>query len=196
MALTSGLDTALQQSEATVFIAVRIELANATINLVDGAGVVSFPVNGSTVTFSNEDPIAGSLQSVGQINESLSTEAPRVTVTLSPSDTGGIADLADVLVQKSPCYIWSGAVNPVTGAVVGFEMLFAGKLDTTKVTSSGATRFVELDVVSGIDRLFIAGEGNRLNQGWLTKAFPSETGLRFMSAVSTPALWMPDVKKK
>lgn len=189
MALVSGLDAALTQPTATVFVAVQIVLPGHTVNLIEGSGVVSFPVNGETITFTGSDTVAGTILEIGEITEAFATQAPRVPITFMPSTTAGIAALCSPTAHRSPALIWTGAVNEQTGAAYGVELLFSGFLDTTKVNSGGTSRSVEVGITSGMDRFFMTNEAQRLTDTWHQHAWPGETGLKYMTGLATQLIW-------
>lgn len=189
MALDVALEGALSQPVIRAFHAVRIALPNHTSLLLDGSGVVSFTVNGQVLTFTGQDDVCGTLAGIEAISEAIATEAPRLQISLMPPQTGGIADLAAVTAQGSSIQVWLGLVNE-SGTVIGSpELLFSGRLDIVKVTHTGTTRFCNVEVASGFDRMFFGSEGVRLNSQWHQTQYPGETGLDFIANVSKYPVW-------
>lgn len=196
MALDASLDTALQGQVVRVFTAVQIALPASgaypayTANLIEGAGYVTFPVNGVSTTFTGEDSLFGTLGTISAVSEAVATEAPRVTITLVPPTAAAVGQLNQPLYQGAPVKIWFGAVNEATGAVVGVpELVFSGRLDTAKTTAQPNARIVELDVASVFERMFIAQEGDRLTDRWHQSIHPGEGGLRLNSDALIDPMW-------
>lgn len=169
----------LNASVVRAFVAVRIELPNnTTINLIDGAGTVTFPVNGVPITFTGRDAVYGTLAVVGSISEQIAQESPTFSVSLFPPDTNGAALLCQPINQESPIHVWFGTVNEATGAAIGApERLWSGRLDTANFNSGDDIHIVEIDTVSAFDRLFAAEEDTRLNGTWHRSVWPGEGGL-------------------
>lgn len=196
MALDATLETGLQSQAIRVFTAVQIALPASgpypayTVNLIDGAGAVTFFVSGVSTTFAGEDSIFGTLASISAVSEAVATEAPRVTVTLLPPTAAAVGQLNQPLYQGAPIKIWFGLVNEATGAVVGLpELLFSGRLDTAKTTAQANVRTVELDVSSVFERMFIAQEGDRLTDRWHQSIHPGEGGLRLNNDALQDPMW-------
>lgn len=193
--------TLLSAASATfirVFLAVRIELlSGSTINLIDGAGVVTFPVNGETVTFTGYDQTFGSLASANSVAERVADEAPRFSVSIMPPTTAALGTLNDPLQQGSKVYAWWGIYNDDTGAVIGTpELLWNGRLDTVKSNIAENTMTAELDTVSAFDRLFAAEEGQRLNGVWHQSIWPGETGLDYVYDAQSDIMWGAEAPMK
>lgn len=196
MALNTALDTGLKEQAIRVFTAVQMALPAAgpypayTLNLIDGAGFVTFFVNGVSTTFSGEDSLFGVLGTISAISEAVATEAPRVTITVFPPTSDAVGQLNQPLYQGAPVKIWFGLVNETTGAVIGQpELLFSGRLDTAKTTAQPNARVVELDVASVFERLFVAQEGDRLTDRWLQSIYPGATGLRLNNDALQDPMW-------
>lgn len=181
MALEANLNVALSGQYVRAFTAVQISLpavgANPAynINLIDGSGSVTFPIDGVNTTFTGKDSNFGALDNLGSIAESVATEAPSITLTLlSPT----IGQISDPRYQGAPVRIWIGAVDDSTGNVIGTpERRYKGWLDTAVTTHGMNSQKTTLNVASVWDRLFIGSEGFRLNAEWHRKLFPGEGGL-------------------
>ena len=164
-------------------IAIRIELPSATINLLDGNGMVRFPVGGVMTTFTGSDQNFGTLTFLGAVSEQIAQESPTFSVSLSPHTPTGIGQLCQPENQGSPVHVWFGTVNEATGAANGDpELLWSGRFDTAKLSSGDNVQTVEIDTVSAFDRLFAAEENTRLNGVWHRSIWPGETGLDFVIA--------------
>lgn len=202
MALNITLDAAIQAQAIRVFTAVQIALpltgsyAAYNINLIDGAGSVTFVAAGVSTTFTGEDPTFGTLGTISGVNESIATEAPHLSITLLPPTATAVGQLNQPLYQGAPVKIWFGLVNELDGSVIGVpELLFSGQLDTAKTTAQTHTRMVELDVSSVFERMFLASEGDRLTDRWHQTIRPGETGLSLNNAALVDPMWGAETAK-
>jgi hypothetical protein len=189
--MDSTLLSAVTQSHLRTFVAIRMELrSGTTINLIDGSGVVTLPVNGSNVVFTGYDATFGTIASANTIAERMADEAPRFTFTMMPPSEAAMGTLADPLQQGSPVYAWWGLVNDQTGAVIGTpELLWNGRFDSAKVNFDANAMAVEIDSISAFDRLFAAEEGQRLNGVWHQSIWPGETGLDYVYDAQQDVNW-------
>lgn len=181
MALEANLNAALSSKYVRAFMAIQIALPAVggnpaySINLIDGSGSVTFPIDGVNTTFTGQDANFGSIDTIGTIAESVATEAPSISLTLlSPT----IGQISDPRYQGAPVRIWIGSVDDNTGNVIGSpERRYKGWLDTA-VTSHGMnSQKTTLNIASVWDRLFISSEGFRLNAARHRQLFPGEGGL-------------------
>jgi hypothetical protein len=181
-----------------VFLALRVELnSGSIINLVDGSGVVTFPVNGASVTFTGYDPVFGSLGAANSISERVADEAPKFSATLMPPSENALGTLNDPVQQGSKVYAWWGLYNDDTGAVIGTpELLWNGRLDTVKTNFDDRVMTAELSTVSAFDRLFSAEEGQRLNGVWHKSIWPGETGLDAVYDAQSDIYWGAEAPAK
>ena len=178
MALNSTMLAAISGSNIRTFYAVRIELDGYTINVIDGAGFVKFPVNGVTTLFDHADPVYGFLGGISSINESITTSAPSISIGFLPPQATAVGQMMQPTYQGSPVYVWFGLIDDATGLVIGTpELLWTGRVDVGTEDFEGTERLMTFDVVSVFDRLFITGEGERINDGWHQSIWPGETGL-------------------
>ncbi len=196
MPLNTVLQEALSGASIRAFTAVRVELPGYPINLTDGSGFVSFPVDGVVTTFDSANAVFGTLASVGSITEALAVSAPRVLIAMMPPTANAVGALASVTTQGSLVRIWVGLINETTGLCIGVpELLWTGRLDTAKETLTENGRLVELDVASAFERLFNALESERLNRVWHQHIWPGETGLDFNIAALSDPMWGADAGK-
>jgi len=202
MALHTALDAAIQGQSLRVFTAVQIALPQTptypayNINLIDGAGSITFAVGAVSTTFTGDDPTFGTIGTISAVSEAIATEAPRVTVTLLPPSEVAVGQLNQPQYQGAPVKIWFGLVSELDGAVIGVpELLFSGRLDTAKTTAQANVRMVELDVASVFERLFIASEGDRLTLRWQQTVHPGETGLALNNSALNDPMWGAETAK-
>jgi len=183
----SALKTALSQPVVTLFGALRIELPNYTIRLLDGSA--SLVIDGET--YVGRDETFGVIATISDLNEEIGDSAPEISVTLMPPDLPATAALANPAMQGSVARLMVGAVDPITGIVLGQpETVFLGEIDVPKieVDQSGA-RTVEFTIVSVFERLFEVEEGQRASNGWHQSIWPGELGLEFMTGTDVNLYW-------
>jgi hypothetical protein len=193
MALDTNLLSAFAADNVRAFVAVQIALpatANAaayTIRLIDGAGTVTFPVDGVSSTFAGSDDTFGSLKALSTISEAVASEAPATSLSLlSPT----IGQISDPRYQGAPVRIWTGAVNEATGNTIGQpEELYRGWLDVATTTQGQNAQETALAIGSVWEKMFVASEGQRLNATWHRANFPAEGGLDNAQEASGTLPW-------
>lgn len=191
--MDSTLKAALEGQFLRLFVAVRIELKDRTIRLIDGSGEVTFAVNGVNETFFNQDEKYGSFSNLSELEEDLSTSIPHVKLTLLPDTPSSIADLASPFNQRSVAQIWIGLFNDQTGQIVAQPYLaFKGIVDQTTVRAGQSTLAVELDLVNFCMVGTIMNESHRLNLTYQQSIYPSENGLSFVSSNDDVVYWGVD----
>lgn len=181
------LQNALAQPSVLMFGAVRIELPNYTLRLLDGAGAIL--IDGELYT--GIDPTFGTLSTISELSEEIGDEAPEVSIGLMPPDMSAMAVLADSSMQGSLVRIMVGAADPITGVAIGQpETLFLGEIDvpTPGLDQNGA-RTLEYTVVSVFERLFEVEEGQRASNAWHQTIWPGERGLEFMTGTDKNLYW-------
>ena len=189
MAMDSALATALEQPLVRVFTAVRIELPDRSINLVDGNHKVSFTANGEVATFEGEDPDFGFLRAVSPISEGFATEAPSLQISLNTPSRDANVDLMAITLQGAPVFVYFGVVGD-NGVCIGApELLYAGAIDQALTQSDHNSRYLEMEIASALEELFIVNEGQLLNGSWHRKIWPGETGLDYVQHAMGDALW-------
>lgn len=192
MALSAGMDTALSQGAALVFVAVEIELAAGALRLLDGAGQVTF----GGKTFVGGDPDFGVLQALEKITDGVDAEAPAWSIALLPPTMTATAALAAPTLQGKSARAWFGAANPVTGAVIDTpEFLFDGEIDVATLQAGRGNRALRVEVVSVFERFFEDTEGVRLNNAWHQSIRPGELGLEFVVDVQRTMPWGADAPR-
>jgi hypothetical protein len=196
MALDPTLNTAMQGQSLRWFTAFQIALpltdtyAAYNINLIDGAGTVTFPVNTVSTTFTGTDPVFGSIYNFSQVSASVASESPHVTIALLPPSEVAIGQLNQPKYQGARTKIWIGLVDVTTGAVIGVpKLIFAGFLDVAKTTANQNQQVIELDIASGFERMFAANEGDRLTSVFHNTIHPGETGFDLNNDALTDPMW-------
>lgn len=190
------MDTTLTTALATsplirLFLAVRVELRNGgNLNLIDGSGYVTFPVDGTPTTFTGSDPVFGTLAAAQSVTERVADAAPKFAFSVLPPTENGMSTLNDPLQQGSRALAWLGVVNDETGLVIGApELLWNGRLDYVKASYSKTMMIAEVSTVSAFDRLFEGEEGQRLNGEWHRSIWPNESGLDLVYDASSDIYW-------
>jgi hypothetical protein len=185
-ALTPALDVALRADAPTVFGAISIDLPDSQVNLLDGAGLVTFGGR----TYVGEDPTYGVLSGVENLTDGTGDSAPAFSLTLLPSGDAAAAALVAPTMQGSAVRAWVGAVDVLSGLVVPDpHLLFLGELDVPSLVSSEDGRRLDYEVVSVFERLFEDDESARLSPGFHRSIFPNEAGLDFVTGVDQPVYW-------
>ena len=173
MALHPSLQAELEKQGLRTVIAVEIAVSPA-IRLFDGSGIVTI---GGEI-YQGVDDLFGTLDGLDSIIEAISNRAPTVAVTLMIPDSNAMAVLLQPENQNSIVSVHFAAIDYATGTEIGVaELLWRGRLDTSRILPQENRQTVELMTVSAFDRLFAADEGARLNPVWHQKIWPNETGL-------------------
>lgn len=184
--LTPALESALKSDAPTVFGAVSISLPSGQINLLDGAGVLSF----GGKTYVGQDDTYGTISDVENLTDGTGDSAPALGLTLLPAGDAAAAALAAPTMQGSPVAIYLGAINPVTGAVVPDpQLIFLGELDVPSLVSGEQGRRLDYEIVSVFERLFEDDESARLSAGFHRSIFPNEAGLDGVTGVAETVYW-------
>ena len=193
------MDTTLTNTLATaphirLFLAIRVELRNGgNINLIDGSGYVTFPVDGTPTTFTGSDPVFGTLAAAQSVTERVADSAQKFAFSILPPNENAMSTLNDPLQQGSRVLVWLGAVDDQTGLVIPTpELLWNGRLDLVKASYSKTMMIAEVSTVSAFDRLFENEEGQRLNGEWHRSIWPGESGLDLVYDASSEVHWGVD----
>ncbi|KAK0359076.1 hypothetical protein LTR94_032741, partial [Friedmanniomyces endolithicus] len=96
--LTPALDARLRTDAPIIFGAVAIDLPGYTINLLDGAGVLSFGGR----TFAGQDDVFGTISEVEDLTDGTGDSAPAFSLTLLPASDAAAATLAGPQMQGAP----------------------------------------------------------------------------------------------
>ena len=184
--LTPALDAALRGDAPIVFGAVALALPGGTVNLLDGAGTLTF----GGATWVGDDAAFGSLAAVDTISDGAGDNAPALALTLFPADGTAATTLCAPEMQGAGVTLWLGAVDRATGAVIADpQLLFLGELDVPTLTADTGKRAIEYTVVSAFERLFEDDASARLSSGHHRSLFPAEAGLDFVTGVDQPVFW-------
>jgi hypothetical protein len=185
---TPAMEVELRKPFATVFGAIKVELPESTICLVDG-GVVTFGGD----TYTAKDDVFGTIGSVDRIRDGTGDEAPALSITLLPDSAADAATLSSPTYQGSLVSVFYGAIDPATGAVIADPLpLFYGELDQPTLTIDQGVRELEYQIASAFERLFSGDEGIRLSDSHHKEIWPDETGLSQVTGVQKAIYWAID----
>lgn len=183
---TPAVEAALQTETPLIAGILKIVLPNATIRLLDGAGMLV--VDGETYT--GEDPVFGSLAAVSEITDGIGDEAPAISFTMHPASDAATADLAGPTMQGSLVTLSLVAINRATGAIIPDKLdLFVGELDQPILSVDKGVRELEYECVSSMEKLFENQEGVRLAGSWHQSVWPGELGLENVTAIIKTVYW-------
>jgi hypothetical protein len=186
--MTPGMTTALSQRRVTIAGLIKIVLPGHTVRLCDGSASIVF--DGETYT--GKDDVFGVIESIDAIGEAVGDTMPALALTVIPPPDVAAADCCNAAMQGSQVRVWMAAVDADTGLVVPDpELLFAGELDTASLETEGATRRINLEVVSVFERLFEPDEGARLADSFHQWVHPGELGFDQMTGTPVDRLWGP-----
>ena len=184
--LTPALDAALSERAPLMFGAVSIELPDHQINLLDGAGRLTFDGR----DYSGRDATYGTLAAMSDLTDGMGSEAPRISITFNPASDAAAADLAAPGYQGSVVQIHLGAVVRSTGQVVADpHLIFIGELDVPILDAGETGRTLEYEVASIFERFFADDEGARLSDGFHKSIWPGEKGFEFQTGVPQGVYW-------
>ncbi|WP_455156023.1 hypothetical protein [Sphingomonas zeae] len=184
--LTPALDGALKADMSLVFGAVAIDLPEQSVNLLDGAGVLSF----GNRTFVGHDETFGTISSVEDLTDGVGDNAPAFQLSLLPAGDAAAANLSRPTMQGSPVMVWLGAVDRVTGQPIPDPYLvFLGELDVPTLHSDEHGRRLDYEISSVFERLFEDDQSVRLSAGHHRSIFPAEAGMDFVTGVAQTIYW-------
>lgn len=181
------LKAALGQPTVWLFGALKIVFPDYTLRLLDGSA--QLVIGGET--YVGIDPVFGTISSISELDEEIGDSAPEITITLFPPDVSATAVLSHPSMQGSVVTLMVGAVDPVSGAVIGNpEPVFLGEIDVPTIDiAPDGQRSVTYSVVSVFERLFEVEEGQRASDGWHQSIWSGELGLEYMTGTDVNLYW-------
>jgi hypothetical protein len=188
-AFTPAMETALQQSFATVFFALKIELPAADVTLLDGSAVVAFGGD----TYTGSDDLFGTVDSIDSLTDGTGDNAPALSIIFSPASDADAAAICSPTFQGSLVTLYFGAIDPATGEVIADPLpLFIGEVDQPVLTVDKGSRSLRFECASAFERLFSGDEGIRLSDSHHKEVWPGETGLANMTGIIRTIYWGVD----
>ncbi len=188
--MSPAMEAALSGDRATIFGAIRMDLPGRTVRLLVGSGVVKFLVDGVLETFTGEDEVVGVFSAIDTLTDGMGDEAPALSLTFIPAEDAAAAQLASVAMQGSPVRLWLGAIDVMTGLVIGEpQLLFDGLLDVATLSVSSTSRTVDYEVTSIFEDFFLNDDGARLSDTFHQYLWPGELGCAFVTYVAQQIYW-------
>lgn len=173
---------------------VRIELPAQTLRICDGGFALwgSEP-SGSGATsaqvYLSEHADYGTLYTGGSLSEGEGDESPAVVITFLANSNAALQELTGPEMQWSPVAIWQASVDSQSGTVLAAIPLFFGFVDIPTLKEGSEGRFIDMEIVSDTERMFLANEGNRLSEEAHQRRYPTERGLSNMTGVERQVAW-------
>lgn len=190
MSADPALQAALGQSVVTLICPVRIAMPARPLTLLDGAAEVDFDAGHGVETFVGSDAEFGVIGALEPLSGGDGETAPELQLTLHPPDGVAAATLASPDMQGAEAIFYIGALDPVTGQVIGQPFpQFVGEIDVPVWNAQMGARAVDYTIVSVFDRLLMDAEGVRASDGWHQSIWPGEKGLEFMDGTTVSLYW-------
>ena len=186
MPLDPATEAALDQATVTIAGLVEMILPGYTLRLCDGSAVINF--GGSL--YPGSDDRFGSLAAISPVSSGEGNAAPALDFTFIPASSAAVADLSSPTFQGSRVRVWLAVIDPATGLVVGAaERVFFGLIDTTELVIGRGSRELNMQCVSGFERMFANSEGQRLADAFHQSIWPGELGLSNVTGVTKNVPW-------
>lgn len=187
MALDEDFAEALEGPVIHPFVAVEIDHPYAMIRLVDGLG--HLVIDGES--FVGNDPEIGSLATISVSTEGVGDESPEAVVSINPVSRAVGVSLCVPTAQGATVRIMWGAVDPITGLVVGVpETVYLGTIDVpTLVAGQDVVGAVSFQCVSAFEAFFEANQGQRLSHAFQTSVFPGDLAMQYVVDVLLSMPW-------
>lgn len=184
--LTPRLDAELRTDTPLVFGAIAIDLPGYQVNLLDGAGFLTFGGR----TFVGQDDTFGVIAGVEDLSDGTGDNAPAFSLSLIPSSDAAAATLAGPAMQGAPVLVWVGAIDAISGQPIPDPyLIFAGELDVPALKTDADGRTLDYEITSVFERLFEDDESARLSPGHHRSIFADEAGVDFVTGVDQPVYW-------
>ncbi len=186
MTLHPSTEAALNAPTALIAGLIEMTLPGYTVRLCDGSGTVSMGGN----IYSGSDDRFGTLAAVSPITSGEGNAAPALDFTFLPADGAAASDLSSPTFQGSRVRLWLAVIDMATGLVIGnAERVFFGLIDTTELKIGRGTRELNIQCVSGFERMFANNEGQRLSDAFHQSIWPGELGLSNVTGVTKNVPW-------
>lgn len=178
------LVAALKSDGPVVATLIRIDLPGESLFLTDG-GFVDFGGN----RYLGDHPVYGVLSAVSSIRDGAEAQATRIDITVHPATDAALATLAAPATQGARVQWWEGAVDRVSGLLLGEPLLqFDGELDKARF-SVGSGRSLILACGSQSERQLEPNADWRLNNALHQRIWPGELGLIHVTNVLKKSEW-------
>lgn len=182
--MDAALIAALKANGPIVATLIQIDLPDGPAFLTDG-GFIDYAGN----RYLGDHPVCGALSSVSSIRDGAEAQATRIDITLHPASDDAVAALSAPNTQGSRVQWWEGAIDRVTGLLIGEPLLqFDGELDRARFTV-GQRRTLVLTCGSQSERQLEPNADWRLNNALHQRIWPGELGLVHMTNVLKKSEW-------
>ena len=163
---------------------IRLDLPGGPAFLTDG-GFVDYAGNRHL----GDHPVYGVLSAVSPIRDGAEAQATRVDITILPATDDALAALSAPSTQGSRVQWWEGAIDRVSGQLIGTPLLqFDGELDKARFTV-GSDRALVLACGSQSERQLEPNADWRLNDAFHQRVWPGELGLVHVTNVLKKSEW-------
>lgn len=190
MSLPTVMKTEMQQGYFISVFIFEIVLPIKTVRILDAAAEIHWKGN----IYRGSDDIFGSIATVDPLQEQIGTEAPVMRVKMLAPGNFALSYLTDPANQGSEFNIYWGVVDRSSGHLVSEPyLIFGGELDSSEADFSDNETTITMEVASVWERLFMDGEGMRLNNAqhqktWSERA-ATERGFEFVVAIQRNEPW-------
>lgn len=188
--LDTALDAALGGDVVLFFTAVEILHPSATVRLLlDASDEVTF----SSHTYTGQDGTYGVLLAADAVSDGVDAEVPRLNITLAVPDVSAAVTLCAPGGQGAVVNVWAGAVNALTGAVIGTpDLWFSGQIDVATYSVPNGGALVQFEVEGFQAAFFEEDEGVLLTNSTHQDIWPGELGLEYVTEVQRQLPWGSD----
>lgn len=172
-----ALKAETQRLAWTRCILVRLDLPAGPACFAD-SGLVAFNSGDGSRVYYSHHPTFGFMDGVPSgMGSNTGGQNTRVQITFLPRSAEAMDFLSDALNQGSKVRVWYGAVDPVTGDLIGApELRFEGLLDTPQMTV-GRAWSLTWECGTEADLQLEANSDWRLNHSFQQATWPGDTGL-------------------
>lgn len=182
--MDAALIAAFEAATPTEVLLVTLTLPSRTVRLTDGGFVIW-----SGQTYAAEDDIYGTLDTVEDIEDGADGQATRCAITILPPDATAMAQLASPLAQGSPVTVHLGAVNRLTGLLIGTpDLLFRGELDFGRL-AVGPQWSLALECGTEEARQLELNADQRLSPSYHKGIWPGEKGFDNLDGIKRKIHW-------
>lgn len=187
--MDAAYEAALQAKAPVTATLIRLAIPDiGPICLTDG-GFVDYDGGAGVETYYGDHATVGLFSQVSSVKDGIGGQSSRIDITILPRDDEAMAALGSPLVQGSPVWWWEGAINPLTGRLIGDPLLkFVGEIDKPRL-GVGDNWALVLECGTEAERQLEPNDNWRLNPAFHTTIWPDETGLNDVTGVRRPIYW-------
>lgn len=176
-----------QKANPHSFIAIELALPGKTLRLTSG-GTVRF--GSPEQTFHPEDIEYGVLSSVGAIEDGEVDAAVSPDLGFEVYQDSALEAMTAAAAQGAVWTLFWGAVNPVTGAVVGTPVeWFTGRLNVSALSFGAGRRSLTIGTYTEEQYQLQHDASQRLSNAFHQSVWPGELGLSYVTDVLRKIYW-------